>query len=162
MFDDDHRLARMERKLDMLLRLNNLELQKDDTIMTELDIITAADAADTATLVAKTDVLIAAFTNLSSANNIRLQAALDAGNLDASTQAAILAANDKALNDEIAKVNAVLPAADPVVDPAPVVQPDPTPVAVDPAPVDPAPVDPAPVDPAPVDPAPVDPAPPAS
>lgn len=92
--------------------LNSIqELRKD--LMTELATITATESADQATLLSKTDALIAAFQNLNSANNATLQAALDAANLDSATQAGILTANDKAINDEIAKVNAALVPADP-------------------------------------------------
>lgn len=80
-----------------------------EAIMTQLDTSTLNETTDFAKLKDAVDNLAAAFVNLQSQNNTALQAALDAANLDAATQSAILDANDTAINNELAKVQALFP-----------------------------------------------------
>lgn len=77
-------------------------------VMTQLDTSAAKETADLATLVSAVDQLAAAFEALKGQNNAALQQALDAANLDSTTQAAILDANDAAINTELTKVNNLL------------------------------------------------------
>jgi hypothetical protein len=86
----------------------NLIQDVRNQIMTQLDLSTAKETQDAGLLLTAVQALETAFTNLLSQNNTALQAALDAANLDSTTQAAILDTNDGVINAELAKVNALL------------------------------------------------------
>lgn len=87
--------------------LNSIQDLRND-IMTQLDISAAKETQDAGLLLTAVQALETAFTNLQGQNNTALQAALDAANLDSTTQAAILDASDAAISAELTKVNALL------------------------------------------------------
>lgn len=87
--------------------LNSIQAFRKE-IMTQLDTSTARETGDFQTLLTAVEGLEAAFEALKGQNNAPLQAALDAANLDSTTQAAILDANDTAIQAAIAKVQSLL------------------------------------------------------